>query len=65
MESIISSQKIFNIHLNSLNLESMRSRHKILRIALTLAALDEQAIPDPHHFTEAAYFHPERLGLCA
>ncbi len=65
LEKILQRHKSFGPFFDSLNLESLRSRHRILRIALTLAALDSKTIPDDHHFTEAAYYHPERLGLCA
>lgn len=44
---------------------SLRTRHKILRVALTLAAWDGAAVPKPEHFAEASMYRPERIGLCA
>ncbi len=43
---------------------SLRSRHKILRVALTLAALEENPNPGINHFAEANSYRPERVGLC-
>ena len=41
---------------------SLRSRHKILRVALTLAAWDEYDSPQPAHWMEAPCYRWERLG---
>ena len=43
--------------------QSLRSRHKIARVALTLAAWEQKASPDLTHFTEAECYRPEALGL--
>jgi magnesium chelatase family protein len=56
-----------NLHwdqaLKKLKLTSLRSRHKILRIALTLGAWDGQPEPSASHFTEASLYRPERFGF--
>jgi len=41
---------------------SLRSRHKLLRVALSLAAWDGQAVPGAGHFLEARGYRPDRLG---
>ncbi|MBI4924920.1 MAG: ATP-binding protein [Bdellovibrio sp.] len=46
-----------------LDAESLRSRHKILRLALTLAAWDDKAYPNITHIHEASLYRPERLGF--
>lgn len=51
-------------NLNGLQVSSMRSRHKVLRIALSLAAWDGQIAPSRAHFIEASCYRPERFGLC-
>jgi magnesium chelatase family protein len=43
--------------------QSLRSRHKILRIALTLSAWDERTEPESAHFMEASCYRPERFEL--
>jgi magnesium chelatase family protein len=42
---------------------SLRSRHKTLRLALSLAAWDQLEAPNEGHFMEAASYRPERLGV--
>jgi magnesium chelatase family protein len=44
-----------------LEARSLRSRHKILRVALTLAAWDGLVEPGSAHFAEAALYRPERI----
>jgi magnesium chelatase family protein len=61
LENIIQSDSTIAGFLGQLTLESLRARHKILRIALTLAAIDGKTTPEEIHFLEAASFHPERL----
>ncbi len=39
---------------------SLRSRHKLLRIALSLASWEECAAPTEQHFIEAEFYRPER-----
>ncbi|MCM2279743.1 MAG: ATP-binding protein [Oligoflexia bacterium] len=43
--------------------QSLRARHKLLRVALSLAAWDGANEPSPAHFTEAACYRPDRFGL--
>jgi magnesium chelatase family protein len=63
LESILKENPRFLSSLLSLEGSSLRSRHKILRIALTLSAFDEGEGPENHHFLEASYYRPEALGL--
>jgi magnesium chelatase family protein len=44
-------------------LASLRSRHKRLRVALSLAAWDGKTLPEKAHFLEAALLRPESAGL--
>jgi len=44
-------------------LSSFRSRHKTIRVAMTLAALDEETEIKDYHLQEALFYRPERLGL--
>jgi len=39
---------------------SLRSRHKVFRVALTLAALDGKNTPEKSHFCEATFYRAER-----
>jgi predicted ATPase with chaperone activity len=43
---------------------SLRARHKIVRVALSLSAWDGLDEPGAGHFMEAASYRPERFGLC-
>jgi magnesium chelatase family protein len=43
---------------------SLRARHKIARVALSLSAWDGLDEPASGHFMEAASYRPERFGLC-
>jgi magnesium chelatase family protein len=43
---------------------SLRARHKIVRVALSLSAWDGLDEPVAGHFMEAASYRPERFGLC-
>jgi magnesium chelatase family protein len=47
--------------LASLNCDSLRARHKILRVAMTLAAWEGQDFPGPEHLAEARLYRPERF----
>jgi predicted ATPase with chaperone activity len=42
---------------------SLRSRHKIVRLAWSFAAWDGEEEPGLAHLTEAAYYRPEQLEL--
>jgi len=42
---------------------SLRSRHKIARVALTIAAWEQKCAPEATHFSEAECYRPEALGL--
>jgi magnesium chelatase family protein len=45
---------------NLTRIGSLRSRHKVFRIALTLAALDAKKAPEKAHFFEASFYRAER-----
>jgi predicted ATPase with chaperone activity len=63
LEAFISEHPRLQNTLGTLRLASLRSRHKALRIAITIAALDEETEVCPHHLEEAALYRPERLGF--
>jgi magnesium chelatase family protein len=42
---------------------NFRSRHKLMRVALSLALWDGEDRPAEHHFDEAALYRPEALGI--
>ena len=50
-------------YLDPIECASLRSRHKILRTALTLALWDEQEEPKASQFWEASLYRPERAGI--
>ena len=64
LEDLISSHSEWGEWLQKIPFTSMRSRHKVLRLALSLAAWDGIVVPGEIHFTEASFYRPERLGLC-
>jgi magnesium chelatase family protein len=43
---------------------SLRGRHKLLRIALSLSCWDETPEPLPTHWIEASFYRAEHLDLC-
>jgi len=61
LESLLKAHPAWVESLAELNFVSLRSRHKILRLAMTLAALDGEEGPKSAHFTEAFYYRPERI----
>ncbi len=61
VEAILQAHPQWDSWLSRLFEASLRSRHKISRLALTLAAWDECGQPQETHFIEAAYYRPEKL----
>jgi magnesium chelatase family protein len=64
VEALVQSHPAWEASLERLMLGSLRTRHKTIRIALTLAAWDETEVPEGRHFIEASTYRPERFGLC-
>jgi magnesium chelatase family protein len=63
LEALVRKYPNWNKLLDDLNFISLRSRHKILKLALTLSAWDEADSPSPSHFMEAFFYRPERYLL--
>lgn len=65
LERLIAENPSWREHLDS-NCTSLRSRHKILRVALSLCAWDGKASPRTSDFLEARIYRPEeiRKDLC-
>jgi magnesium chelatase family protein len=63
IERILRETPRFAELLSDAPLATLRSRHKVARVALSLAALDGEAVPGPVHVFEAVSYRPERLGL--
>jgi hypothetical protein len=60
IEALIQKNPEWSKRIDDLPFASMRSRHKIVRLALTLAAWDEISRPTSAHFTEAFCYRPEQ-----
>jgi magnesium chelatase family protein len=63
LENLLRARPSWSLALDETGATSLRSRHKTLRVALTLALWDELDEPGIPHFDEAACFRPERVGL--
>ncbi|OFZ55841.1 MAG: hypothetical protein A2428_07460 [Bdellovibrionales bacterium RIFOXYC1_FULL_54_43] len=63
LERLLQDHPTWAHQLESLRLENFRCRHKILRVALSLACWDEIPEPSSAQWLEAACYRPERLGL--
>jgi magnesium chelatase family protein len=64
LEELLRSEERWRGWLDDRGNASLRSRHKSLRVALTLSAWDGADAPTEAHFAEAACYRPERYGLC-
>ncbi|MGK5083677.1 ATP-binding protein [Bdellovibrionota bacterium FG-1] len=62
LETLLETHAEWKDSLRSLKLSSYRARHKILRVALTLAAWDGLSNPKHSHFFEAFCYRMERYG---
>ncbi len=63
LEAILGDYPGWRKNLDQCGMASLRSRHKTLRLALTLSAWDGIPQPKPSHFWEAAQLRPEKLAL--
>jgi magnesium chelatase family protein len=63
LEELLSEHPSWKKALGRVLVRGLRSRHKALRVALTLAAWDDAPEPLSAHFVEASFFRPERLGI--
>lgn len=61
LERILGEAPSWRTHIDQVGGMSLRARHKVLRVALTVAALDGLPAPGPAQFAEAAHYRPERL----
>lgn len=61
VERLLNANPRWKEDLGSLSLGSLRSRHKTVRLALTLAAWDEEEKPHLAHFLEAASYRAEKV----
>ena len=63
IELILNKELSLKENLQTTSFISLRSRHKISRIALTLAAWDGAVVPSRSHFLEASFYRPEQIDL--
>jgi magnesium chelatase family protein len=63
LEKILKKYPALQNHSALQKSETLRSRHKILRLSLSLAAWDGKSEPSFGHLVEASCFRPERYGL--
>lgn len=61
IENLLNENPEWEKHLQTIGVNNLRSRHKVVRLALSLAAWDDAASPQRAHFLEAAYYRPERV----
>lgn len=61
LEYLLSNHPKLKETMELIPFESLRDRHKCLRVALTLAALNDKSFPDTHEFWEAFSYRPQRL----
>jgi magnesium chelatase family protein len=63
LERVLAANAEWRARLDPARFPSLRTRHKILRVALSLAAWDGLPEPTGASFAEAECYRPERLGL--
>lgn len=63
LERLLAAHPEWNEPLDPARFASLRTRHKVLRVALTLAAWDGLKGPTRACFAEASCYRPERFGL--
>jgi magnesium chelatase family protein len=61
LECLLTENKRWKTEKTLTEASSLRSRHKILRLALSLANWEGLVAPTSSHFSEASYYRPERL----
>jgi len=59
LERLLETNQLWQRWLGGVRVATLRSRHKVIRLALTLAWLDGQSTPSSAHFAEAAYYRAE------
>ena len=65
LEHLLDAHPLWRETLDQLQLTSLRARHKVIRVALSLCLWDGMREPQPAHLIEASCYRPERFGLCA
>jgi magnesium chelatase family protein len=63
VEDLLDGHPTWREDLSELPLSSLRARHKVLRVALTLSAWSEKDTPTEAHFGEALAYRGDHLGL--
>lgn len=63
LEDLMKAHSDWARNLSQVGYGSLRSRHKILRLALTLSCWDELDEPGLAHFVEASCYRPEKQGF--
>jgi magnesium chelatase family protein len=63
LERLLSENPTWEKRLRGIRLESLRARHKVLRVAMSLALLDGEREPSQAHFIEASCYRAEYHGL--
>lgn len=63
LEELLGAHPVWQDWLELQAPSSLRNRHKLLRVALSLAAWDELEEPSREHFLEAACYRAERFGI--
>ncbi len=61
LEAILRENPKMHHQISDLSISSLRSRHKILRLALTLSAWDDCDKPSEFHLVEASSYRAEKL----
>lgn len=63
LERLLADHPEWRARLDPIRFTSLRTRHKIFRVALSLAAWDNRPEPTNACFAEAECYRPERLGI--
>jgi hypothetical protein len=63
IQLILDENPRWSAWLETLHAPSLRSRHKLVRVALSFSCWDETDAPHEAHFMEASCYRPERQGL--
>ncbi|MCM2323422.1 MAG: ATP-binding protein [Oligoflexia bacterium] len=63
LEALLDTRPSWIAALDALPQQSLRARHKVLRVAMSLAAWDGHPEPLRGHFIEASCYRPESFGI--
>jgi hypothetical protein len=63
IENLLAMHSDWSSWISELPLCSMRSKHKVIRVALSLSAWDGKRLPSKGHFIESYSYRWERLSL--